>query len=141
MSVELTYELKISFGGYEKFVDVAFDVYDFTEKIINNIIKKYEGNENEYQNWFFDLIYYSIGEEEYLLYNLGLDDQITKEKTSKTILMEWIEENINSWDDVIKAICENDLEDEFKTYCDENVKYSDLFVEEALKEAIEKFDD
>ena len=140
MSVELTYELKISFGGHEKFVDIAFYVDDFTEKVINNIIKKYEENENEYRNWFFELVYYSIGVEDYLLYNLDLDDKITQEKTSKTVLIEWIEENINSWDDVVKAICENDLEDEFKAYCDENVKYSELFVEEALQEALDKFD-
>jgi hypothetical protein len=139
MSVELTYELKISFGGHEKLVDVTFYVDDFVEKVINRI-KEYEGNENEYQSWFFDLVYYSIGVEDYLLYNLDLDDKITKEKTSKTVLIEWIEENIYNWDDVIKAICENDLESEFKEYCDENVKYSELFVEEALKEAIDKFD-
>lgn len=139
MSVELTYELKISFGGHEKLVDVSFYVDDFVEKVINRI-KEYEGNENEFKSWFFDLVYYSIGEEDYLLYNLDLDDKITQEKTSKTVLIEWIEENINNWNDVIKAICENDLESEFKTYCDEYVKYSDLFVEEALQEALDKFD-
>ncbi len=140
MSVELTYELKISFGAKEKLVDVSFFVDDFTEKVINNIIKKYEEHENEFKSWFFDLVYYSIGEEDYLLYNLGLDEKITQEKTSKSVLIDWIEENINSWDDVIKAICENDLESEFKAYCDENVKYSDLFAEEALQEALDKFD-
>lgn len=140
MSVELTYELKISFGGHEKLVDVTFDVYDFTEKVINNIIKKHEEHENEFKNWFFDLVYYDMGMDEYLVYILDLDDKITEEKTVKNVLWDWIEENINSWNDVIKAICENDLESEFKEYCDENVKYSELFVEEALQEALDKFD-
>lgn len=140
MSVELTYELKISFGAKEKLVDVSFFVDDFVEKVINNIIKKYEGNENEFKNWFFDLVYYDMSVDEYFIYNLNLDDKITEEKTIKNVLWDWIEENINSWDDVVKAICENDLEFEFKTYCDENVKYSELFVEEALQEALDKFD-
>ena len=140
MSVELTYELKISFGGHEKLVDVSFDVYDFTEKVINNIIKKYEENENEYQNLLFDFIYYDLNEEQYFLYELNLEDRVTEEKTEKVILMEWIKENINSWDDVIKTICDTGFEDGFKDYCDDRIKYSELFVEEALQEALDKFD-
>ena len=139
MSVELTYELKISFGEHEKLVDVSFYVDDFVEKVINRI-KEYEENENEYQSWLFDLIYYGLNEEGYFLYKLNLEDKVTEEKTEKTVLIEWIEENVYNWDDVIKAICDSDLEDEFKEYCDDRIKYSDLFVEEALKEALDKFD-